>query len=404
MKKKSPKTFAFLLLITVGSFAYQPNVKGTEPAGFRASSADTVDRSRPRARDIGINVGILDPGPLNAITDVHGVLVGHATLISGSSVNTGATAIRPHGGNLYVDRVPAGFHRGNGYGKFAGATQIVELGELESPIVLTNTLSVSKGIEAAIAWTLDQPGNESVRSVNAVVGETNDGYLNDIRGRHLTASLIRESIENAQAGPVDEGSIGAGRGSVLFGWKGGIGTSSRQLPASLGGYTIGVLVQANYGGVLMVDGIPVGEALGQYFMSDMADDRQADGSVIVVIATDAPLSDRNLTRVASRAMLALGRTGSPATNGSGDYSIAFSTAESVRRGISDIPINGLANQKMSPIFQATVEATEEAILNALFKANTVEGHQGTIEAINIDEVRSIIGSYRYDDTKNKSDD
>ncbi len=388
----------------IGSFVSQPHAKGTESASFLATSAETVNGSRPRARDIGINVGILAPGPLNAITDVHGVLVGHVTLSSGTSVNTGATSIRPHGGNLYLERVPAGFYRGNGYGKFAGATQIVELGELESPIVLTNTLSVSKGIDAAIAWTLDQPGNERVRSVNAVVGETNDGYLSDIRGRHLTAPLIRKSIENARAGPVEEGSIGAGRGSVLFGWKGGIGTSSRQLPTRLGGYTIGVLVQANYGGLLMVDGIPVGEELGQYFMRDLVDDGQADGSVIIVIATDAPLSDRNLTRVASRAMLALGRTGSPATNGSGDYSIAFSTAEEVRRGTSDIPSNGMANQKMSPLFQATVEATEEAILNALFKATTVKGHRGTIEAINIDAVRSIIENYRYDDEKNESDD
>ena len=395
MKKKSNKNFATLLLLTIGSIAFLPDVNGKDLDGLQAISTDTIDSLRPRARDIGINVGILAPGPLNAITDVHGVLVGHATLVSGTSVNTGATSILPHDGNLYLERVPAGFYRGNGYGKFAGATQIVELGELESPIVLTNTLSVSKGIEAAIAWTLDQPGNEDVRSVNAVVGETNDGYLNDIRGRHLNTSLIRESIESARPGPVEEGSIGAGRGTILFGWKGGIGTSSRQLPASVGGYTIGVLVQANYGGVLMVDGIPIGQKLGQYFMQDLVDEGQADGSIIIVIATDAPLSDRNLTRMASRAMLALGRTGSPASNGSGDYAIAFSTAAEVRRGASHVPSNGIANQQMSPLFQATVEATEEAILNALFKATTVQGHRGTIEAIDIDAVRSILGDYRY---------
>ena len=395
VKKKSPRNFAVLFLLTIGLFAFLSDVNGAGTDGLQAPSTDTIDSLRPRARDIGINVGILAPGPLNAITDVHGVLVGHATLVSGTSVNTGATSILPHAGNLYLERVPAGFFRGNGYGKFAGATQIVELGELESPIVLTNTLSVSKGIEAAIAWTLDQPGNEGVRSVNAVVGETNDGYLNDIRGRHLDASLIRESIESASAGPVEEGSVGAGRGTILFGWKGGIGTSSRQLPSVLGGHMIGVLVQANYGGVLMVDGIPIGQKLGQYFMQDLVDEGRADGSIIVVIATDAPLSDRNLTRMASRAMLALGRTGSSASNGSGDYAIAFSTADEVRRGTSQIPSNGIANQQMSPLFRATVEATEEAILNALFKATTVEGYRGTIEAIDISAVRSILGNYRY---------
>jgi len=351
---------------------------------------------RPRARDLGIAPGILAPGPLNAITDVVGVRVGHVTMVRGDSVNTGATAILPHGGNLYQDRVPAGFFQGNGYGKFAGTTQVIELGEIETPIILTNTLSVAQGMEAVIGWTLDHEGNERVRSVNAVVGETNDGFLNDIRGRHLRAATIRQAIASARTGPVEEGSIGAGRGTVSFGWKGGIGTSSRQLPGQLGGYTLGALVQTNYGGILRIDGVPVGEELGQYFMKDVLDRGDADGSVIVVLATDAPLSDRNLERLAARAMLAIGRTGSPATNGSGDYIIAFSTAEEVRRGQDRQPLNGLDNDRMSPLFQAAVEATEEAILNALFKATSVDGHRGRVEAIDINGVREVMQRFGYD--------
>ena len=351
---------------------------------------------RPSARDLGITTGILSPGPLNAITDVDGVLVGHFTLSKGTAINTGATAILPHGDNLYRDRVPAGFHQGNGYGKFAGSTQIIELGELETPIILTNTLSVPQGMEAAISWTLKQSGNEEVRSVNAVVGETNDGFLNDIRGRHLRAEDIEKAIASATSGPVEQGSIGAGRGTISFGWKGGIGTSSRILPPELGSFTLGVLVQTNYGGILSVDGKSVGKKLDQYFMKDVVDKGDADGSIIVVIATDAPLSDRNLERLASRAMLAIGRTGSPVTNGSGDYILAFSTHESVRRRQTgeqqSAPSHGLANREMSPLFQAAVEATEEAILNALFKATTVKGHRGTIEAIDIDSVRAILAS------------
>lgn len=351
---------------------------------------------RPSARDLGITTGILSPGPLNAITDVDGVLVGHFTLSKGTAINTGATAILPHGDNLYRDRVPAGFHQGNGYGKFAGSTQIIELGELETPIILTNTLSVPQGMEAAISWTLKQSGNEEVRSVNAVVGETNDGFLNDIRGRHLRAEDIEKAIASATSGPVEQGSIGAGRGTISFGWKGGIGTSSRILPPELGSFTLGVLVQTNYGGILSVDGKSVGKKLDQYFMKDVVDKGDADGSIIVVIATDAPLSDRNLERLASRAMLAIGRTGSPVTNGSGDYILAFSTHESVRRRQTgeqqSAPSHALANREMSPLFQAAVEATEEAILNALFKATTVKGHRGTIEAIDIDSVRAILAS------------
>ena len=363
--------------------------------GVETTNMETLIE-RPSARDLGITTGILSPGPLNAITDVDGVLVGHFTLSKGTAINTGATAILPHGDNLYRDRVPAGFHQGNGYGKFAGSTQIIELGELETPIILTNTLSVPQGMEAAISWTLKQSGNEEVRSVNAVVGETNDGFLNDIRVRHLRAEDIEKAIASATSGPVEQGSIGAGRGTISFGWKGGIGTSSRILPPELGSFTLGVLVQTNYGGILSVDGKSVGKKLDQYFMKDVVDKGDADGSIIVVIATDAPLSDRNLERLASRAMLAIGRTGSPVTNGSGDYILAFSTHESVRRRQTgeqqSAPSHALANREMSPLFQAAVEATEEAILNALFKATTVKGHRGTIEAIDIDSVRAILAS------------
>ncbi len=383
---------ALSLSLTAASALSSDGVTGVE------TTVNQTIIERPSARDLGIATGILSPGPLNAITDVDGVLVGHVTRSEGSAINTGATAILPHGGNLYRDRVPAGFHRGNGYGKFAGSTQIIELGELETPIILTNTLSVPQGMEAVISWTLKQPGNEAVRSVNAVVGETNDGFLNDIRGRHLRADDIERAIASAKSGPVEQGSIGAGRGTISFGWKGGIGTSSRILPSELGGFTLGVLVQTNYGGILRVDGAPVGKKLDQYFMKDVVDKGDADGSVIVVIATNAPLSDRNLERLASRAMLAIGRTGSPVTNGSGDYILAFSTHESVRRKQNErrhsAPSNGLANREMSSLFQAAVEATEEAILNALFKATTVRGHRGTIEAIDIDSVRTILAAER----------
>jgi D-aminopeptidase len=316
--------------------------------------------------------------------------VGQVTLIEGDAVRTGATAILPHGGNLYEDKVPAGVVVGNGYGKLMGVTQIMELGEIETPIVLTNTLSVPQGAEAILDWTLEQPGNEDVRSVNTVVGETNDGFLNDIRRRALRASHIRSAIEAAGTGAVEEGSVGAGTGTVAFGWKGGIGTSSRRLPQDLGGYTLGVLVQTNYGGILDIMGVPVGRRLDRYYLRGALDSNDGDGSIMIVIATDAPLSDRNLTRLARRALLAIGRTGAPATNGSGDYVLAFSTAESVRRTperrstvatISDLPNNGI-----SPLFQATVEATEEAIYNSLFKATTVTGHRGTIEALPLDKV------------------
>lgn len=356
---------------------------------------EPTDAIRPRAREAGVAPGVLSPGPLNAITDVAGVRVGHVTLIEGDDVRTGATAILTHGGNVYQDKVPAGVVVGNGYGKLMGTTQIIELGEIETPIVLTNTLSVPQGAEAILDWTLGQPGNESVRSVNAVVGETNDGYLNNIRKRALRASHIIEAIRAARGGPVEEGGVGAGTGTVSFGWKGGIGTSSRRLPASLEGYTVGVLVQTNYGGVLQIAGVPVGERLGQYYLKEALDNGDADGSIMVVVATDAPLSDRNLTRLARRALLGIARTGSPMTNGSGDYILSFSTAPSVRRtparrrGVASY--DELPNNRVSPLFEAVVEATEEAIYNAMFKAKTVAGHRGTIQALPLEQVLPLLG-------------
>ncbi len=378
---------ACIAVITVAMLGWLPILA-------QSNAADSSQR--PRARELGIAPGVLSPGPLNTITDVEGVRVGQVTIWEGDSVRTGVTAILTHEGNPYQSRVPAGFFQGNGYGKFAGSTQIIELGELETPIVLTNTLSIAQGMEGIISWTLAQAGNENVRSVNAVVGETNDGFLNDIRGRHVLASHVVEAISNATSGPVQEGSVGAGTGTVSFGWKGGIGTSSRRLPTSLGGYTVGVLVQTNYGGILQIDGVPVGEELGQYYLKQELDRGDADGSIIVIIATDAPLSDRNLTRMASRAMLAIGRSGSPATNGSGDYALAFSTALEVRREGNLKSSNGLANANISPLFEAVVEATEESIYNALFKATSVKGANGTVEALSIEEVIRVFRKYGRD--------
>jgi D-aminopeptidase len=349
---------------------------------------------RPRARDIGIRPGILSPGPLNAITDVHGVRVGHVTLKDGTAVNTGVTAVLPHGGNLYQNKVPAGFAVGNGYGKFAGSTQVKELGEIETPIVLTNTLSVAEGIKGVIEYTLMQPGNEQVGSVNSIVGETNDGFLNDIRRRVVTPDHVMQAISEAKGGRVMEGPVGAGTGTISFNWKGGIGTSSRQLPDKLGGYTVGVLVQSNYGGVLQMDGIPIGKELGQYYLREEIDNGDADGSIILVVATDAPLSDRNLTRLAVRALGAVARTGSPVSNGSGDYAIAFSSADSVRRkpqGQQSVSmIQELPNSQVSPLFQAAMESSEEAIYNALVAGVTTIGFKGTIEALPLDKVIGMI--------------
>lgn len=350
--------------------------------------------SRCRARDLGIDPGILPPGPLNAITDVSGVRVGHLTLIEGEDIRTGATAILPHGGNLYRERVPAAIVVGNGFGKMMGSTQVRELGEIETPIVLTNTLAIPRAAEAILDWVLAHPENGDVVSVNPLVGETNDSYLNAIRRRVLTPTQIRSAIEAARSGPVAEGSVGAGTGTMAFGWKGGIGTSSRRLPGALGGATVGVLVQANFGGVLQMAGLPVGERLGRHYLREALSDTSADGSIIVVVATDAPLSDRNLTRLARRGLAGLARTGAALTNGSGDYVIAFSTATSVRRHwpAPTLPVilQELPNEQLSPLSQATIEATEEAILNALCMATTVRGTQGHIgEALPLDAVRAL---------------
>ena len=360
-----------------------------------------------RARVLGIVPGILAPGPFNAISDGAGVRVGQATLFVGEDIRTGITAILPHGGNVYQDKVPAGFSVANGYGKFAGSTQIQELGEIETPIVLTNTLSVAEGMKGVIEYTLAQPGNEGVRSVNAVVGETNDGFLNDIRRRVVTPDHVLKAIEAASDGPVVEGSVGAGTGTINFGWKGGIGTSSRRLPQKLGAYTVGVLAQTNYGGVLQMDGIPVGKELGQYYLQDAVDKGDADGSIILVVATDAPLSDRNLARLAARALSAIARTGSPATNGSGDYAVAFSTAVSVRRTPerrqSVSLISELPNNQVSPLFEAAMEASEEAIYNALVAGVTTEGFKGSIEALPLDRLIDLVQKYGGSEVVPESD-
>ena len=358
------------------------------------SMVSAAPEPRPRIRDLGVRPGIFTPGPLNAITDVEGVRVGHRTLVRGDGVRTGVTAILPHGGNLFQQKVPAGVAVGNGFGKAAGFLQVQELGNLETPVVLTNTLAVGTAIEAVVGWTLERPGNENVRSVNAVVGETNDGFLNDIRSRPVTAADVRAAIEAAASGPVEEGSVGAGTGTMALGWKGGIGTASRVLPASLGGYRVGALVQTNYGGVLMVDGVRVGETLGRHsFRDDIAKDR-GDGSCMIVLATDAPLSDRNLERLAHRSFLGLARTGSFLANGSGDFAIAFST----RNPIPFEPkerlraTEELHNDAMSPLFLAAVEAVEEAVYNSLTRATDVTGHQGHKgEAIPIEELRRVLG-------------
>jgi len=365
------------------------------PAAMEAQSAQSTQPARARARDLGVAPGVFAPGANNAITDVAGVRVGQVTLHEGDRVRTGVTAILTHGENAYRSRVPAALHVGNGFGKFAGSTQLAELGELETPIVLTCTLCVWKAADAMVEWLLAQPGMEQVRSINPVVGETNDGGLNDIRARPVTAAAVRQALESAVSGPVAEGSVGAGTGTAAFGWKGGIGTSSRVLPAGLGGWTVGVLVQSNFGGVLQVLGAPVGKELGRYAFQAATREDAGDGSIIIVIATDAPLGDRNLGRVASRAMMGLGRTGSSASNGSGDYALAFSTAASVRRAF-DAPrltTTELANEEMSAVFQATVEAVEEAIYNSLFQATTVTGNGRTVEAIPLDRVREILARY-----------
>jgi D-aminopeptidase len=344
------------------------------------------NEARPRARDAGIKVGVLPAGPLNAITDVAGVKVGHTTLIQGDNIRTGVTAILPHSGNLFREKVPGAVFIGNAFGKLIGSTQVNELGEIETPILLTSTLSTPKVADALISYMLGLKGNENVGSVNPLVGETNDGYLSDIRSRPITEQDVFSAIRNARDGPVEEGCVGAGTGTVAFGFKGGIGTSSRRLPPALGGYTVGVLVQSNFGGVLTIAGAPVGRELGVYYLKDAVEDHRpretADGSIMIVVATDAPLEHRNLNRLAARAMLGLGRTGSSGSNGSGDFVIAFSTGYQ--------PGTHPGNEGMSPLFEAVIEATEEAIYNSLFRAHDTSGHGHTVKALPLKETLDVL--------------
>jgi len=351
-------------------------------------------QERPRVREFGIKIGVLPPGPLNAITDVSGVKVGQVTLIKGESIRTGVTAICPHGGNIYQEKVPAAIYVGNGYGKLTGISQVNELGNIETPIILTNTLSVPVAAEALIEYTLAQPENEKVGSVNPIVGETNDGWLNDIRQRVITREDVIEALKKAASGPVTEGAVGAGTGTICFGYKGGIGTASRKLPEALGGYTIGVLVQTNHGGILQINGFQVGVRLGKYYLQNILTN-DSPGSCMVIVATDAPLSSRNLKRLAKRALLGIVRTGGFYSNGSGDYAIAFSTASEVRiPHRSKTPFLNkkvLRNSQMSPLFLAAVEACEEAILNSLFKATSMTGYNGHhIEALPLDKIKDLM--------------
>ena len=349
-----------------------------------------------KAADFGIRIGVMIPGKLNAITDVRGVKVGQTTLIKADSIRTGVTAILPHEGNLFQQKVPAAVYVGNGFGKLAGVTQVKELGNIESPVILTNTLGVSTAMNAVVSYTLSQKGNENVQSVNAVVGETNDGYLNDIRGRHVTETDVLNAIMTASPGMVTEGNVGAGTGTVCFGFKGGIGTASRVLPKKLGGYTVGVLVQTNFGGVLSIDGVPVGEELKKYYLREELEEK-ADGSCMIVVATNAPLDSRSLERLAKRAFMGLAKTGGIASNGSGDYVIAFSTDSSLRVPFNAADIfqqNVLSNDAVSPLFMAAIEATEEAIVNSLLAAETMKGKNGrTVEALPKEKLKEILKKY-----------
>jgi D-aminopeptidase len=376
------------------------------------AQTNMTENKRPRARDIGLKIGILPVGKLNSITDVAGVRVGHQTIIRGENVRTGVTAVLPHGGNLFREKVPGAVFVGNGFGKLAGSTQVAELGEIETPILLTSTLSVPRTADFLLDYMLALEGNGDVQSINPLVAETNDGFLNDIRGRHITREDVFAALKNASAGAVEEGAVGAGTGTVAFGWKGGIGTSSRRLPDALGGYTVGVLVQTNFGGVLSIDGAPVGVELGKYYLRDAVETAQsagaktagnendlndtADGSIIIVIATDAPVDARGLKRMAARAMSGLARTGSAMTNGSGDYAVAFSTSPDVRirAGENLRSVKVLSNDAMSPLFLAVIEATEDAVYNSMFRAATMKGKNGrTVEALPIDETVKILRKY-----------
>jgi D-aminopeptidase len=366
---------------------------------FLAAATLLAQPPRPRARELGITPGVLAPGPLNAITDVGGVRVGHTTIVRGDAIRTGVTAVLPHAGNLFQDKVAGAVFVGNAFGKLAGSTQVDELGTIETPVVLTNTLSVGVAVDAVAAWTLAQPGNADVRSVNALVGETNDGGLNDIRGRHVTRDDVTAAIAGARDGPVEEGAVGAGTGTQCFGWKGGIGTSSRMVESGRDRYTLGVLVQTNFGGVLVIDGVPVGKALGRHAFAPARPGGvtdTADGSCMIVVATDAPLDARDLKRLAARAVFGLARTGSSFSNGSGDYAVAFSTAPAARSRFGDrtpqahtlLPADGV-----SPLFEAALEATEEAVYNSLFRATTVTANGRTVEALPVDRVKELLRDY-----------
>ena len=389
-RRRSATIRAMLRLIILSSFLFLISI----------CSAGEIP-PRPRAREAGVQVGVIPPGPQNAITDVAGVLVGQTTIIRGDNIRTGVTAILPHSGNLFSDKVPGAVFVGNAFGKLAGSTQVNELGEIETAILLTSTLSVPRVADALIDYMLALSGNEDVQSVNPLVGETNDGYLNDIRSRPITQEDVFRAIRSAKSGPVDEGSVGAGTGTIAFGWKGGIGTASRKLPGSLGGYTVGVLVQTNFGGVLTINGAPVGKELGRYEFRDQLEASQAsrnqnsdaNGSCMIVVATDAPVDARNLKRLAARSIMGMARTGAGGSNGSGDYVIAFSAAPELRIRPSDVKapaVTVLSNEAMSPLFLAVIEATEEAIYNSLFRATTVTGRGHTVEALPLDKTLQIL--------------
>ncbi len=364
------------------------------PVILLISGLNTSGQSPVRARDHGIKIGVLKTGKFNAITDVKGVKVGHVTLINGEDIRTGVTAILPHPWNIFQQKVPAAIYIGNGFGKLTGYSQVEELGNIETPIILTNTLSVPTASNGLISYTLQQPGNEDVRSVNPIIGETNDGWLNDIQGRHIREEHVIEAIQNAAGGPVTEGNVGAGTGTICFGFKGGIGTASRRIPESLGGYTIGVLVQTNFGGMLEIDGVSVGKELKHYPYRNLIE-MDADGSCMIVVITDAPLDARNLKRLAKRGFMGLAKTGGIASNGSGDYVIACSTAEDNLVRYSDSTIfqvqKVLRNDAMTPIFMAAIEATEEAIINSLFAAKTMTGKDGReVKAIPLEQILDLM--------------
>ncbi|MDH5824853.1 P1 family peptidase [Luteimonas sp. RD2P54] len=399
MRDRATAVIALLLVPALAACPLSGFAEASEPQPAQSAAAGASTATRPRAREAGVVIGSLPTGPRNAIVDVPGVAVGHATIVEGDAIRTGVTAIVPHPGDLYRERVPAAIHVANGYGKLLGSTQVEELGELETPILLTGTLGVWKAADAMVAWMLARPGMEQVRSLNPVVGETNDGFLSDIRARPIRPQHVAQALESASTGNVEEGTVGAGTGTAAFGWKGGIGTSSRRLPEAAGGYTVGVLVQSNFGGDLVIGGVPVGRTLPDPDSQAAGAGRgerppaDGDGSIMIVVATDAPLDARLLRRLASRAVIGLGRTGASMSNGSGDYVIAFATAGEVRMR-NDASVHAtrlLANDAMDGLFRGVAEATEEAIVNSMFRATTVAGHRGTLRALPLERVLPLLG-------------